>query len=264
MNSSSKRPGKTALITGGSGGIGLELARQFAAQGHDLVLVSRNRDALEAAAGTLEGEYAIRATVIPADLADPDAPSRIFDTARAEGIEIEFLVNNAGFGLGGEFSKTDINTELDMIQVNVSALVHLTKLFMQPMLARKSGRIMNVASTAAFQPGPLMSIYYATKAFVLSFSEALDEELRNSGVTVTCLCPGTTATHFAENAGVTNSGVFARTQKADAVARFGYEAMLSGERVAIPGFRNKIMVQAERLASRKLITRLVRTAQENR
>ena len=264
MNSSSNSPRKTALITGGSGGIGLELARQFAAHGHDLVLVSRNRDALEAVAGTLEGKYAIRATVIPADLADPDAPSRIFDTVRAERIEIEFLVNNAGFGLGGEFSETDINTELDMIQVNVSALVHLTKLFMQPMLARKSGRIMNVASTAAFQPGPLMSIYYASKAFVLSFSEALDEELRNSGVTVTCLCPGTTATHFAENAGVTNSGVFARAQKADDVARYGYEAMLKGERVAIPGFRNKIMVQAERLASRKLITRLIRTAQENR
>ena len=264
MKSSSKSQRKTALITGASSGIGLELARQFAAHGHDLVLVSRNRDALEAAAGTLEGKYAIRATVIPADLADPDAPSRILDTVRAEAIDIEFLVNNAGFGLGGQFSETDVNTELDMIQVNISALVHLTKLFMQPMLARRSGRIMNLSSTAAFQPGPLMSIYYASKAFVLSFSEAIDEELRNSGVTVTCLCPGTTATNFAENAGVTNTGVFARTQSADEVARFGFEAMMKGERLAIPGMRNKIMVQAERLVSRKLVTRLIRTAQENR
>ena len=264
MNSSSKSTRKTALITGASGGIGLALARQFAAHGHDLVLVARTRDALEAAAGTLEGKYAIRATVIPADLADPDAPSRILDAVRAEGIEIEFLINNAGFGLGGEFMETDVNTELDMIQVNVSALVHLTKLFMQPMIARKSGRIMNVSSTAAFQPGPLMSIYYASKAFVLSFSEALAEELRNTGVSVTCLCPGTTETKFAETAGVTNTGVFARMQSADDVGRFGYEAMMRGERVAIPGLRNKIMVQAERFASRKLITRLIRTAQENR
>ena len=259
-------PRKTALITGGSGGIGLELARQFAAHGHDVVLVARNRDALEAVAGKLEGKYAIRATAIPADLADPDAPSRIFDMVRAEGIQIEFLVNNAGFGLGGEFAETDINTELDMIQVNVSAVVHLTKLFMQPMILRRSGRIMNVASTAAFQPGPLMSIYYATKAFVLSFSEAIDEELRNTGVTVTCLCPGATATGFHETAGVTNSRLLTKfgVQKAEDIGRAGYESMMRGERVAVVGLRNKIMIQAERLGPRKLITRISRLAQENR
>ena len=257
---------KTALITGGSRGIGLELARQFAAHGHDVILVARHRDALEAAAGTLEGKYAIRATVIVADLADPEAPQRIFDVARNEGIDVEFLVNNAGFGLGGEFADTDVNTELDMIQVNVSALIHLTKLFMQPMLIRKSGRIMNVASTAAFQPGPLMSVYYGTKAFVLSFSEAIAEELRESGVTVTCLAPGATATGFAETAGVTNSRLHTRLglQKADDVARYGYAAMVRGERVAIAGIRNKIMIQSERFAPRALVTKLARLAQENR
>ncbi len=257
---------KTALITGSSGGIGLELAHQFAAHGHDVILVARRRDALEAVAGTLEGKYAIRATVIPADLADPDAPQRLFDSVRNEGIEVDFLINNAGFGLGGKFADTDVNTELDMIQVNVSALVHLTKLFLQPMLKRKSGRIMNVASTAAFQPGPLMSVYYGTKAFVLSFSEAIDEELRNTGVTLTCLCPGATATKFAEVAGVSNSRLLTKVgvQKADDIARFGYAAMMRGERVAIAGLRNKIMIQSERFAPRALVTRIARLAQENR
>ena len=257
---------KTALVTGGSAGIGLELAKQFAAHGHDVILVARHRDALEAAAGTLEGKYVVRATVFPADLADPDAPQRIFDAVRNEGLDVEFLVNNAGFGLGGEFAGTDVNTELDMIQVNVSALIHLTKLFLQTMLIRKSGRILNLASTAAFQPGPLMSVYYGTKAFVLSFSEAIAEELRHTGVTVTCLCPGATATGFADTAGVSNSRLFGKVgiQKADDIARYGYAATMRGERVAIPGIRNKIMIQSERFAPRALVTKLARLAQENR
>jgi short-subunit dehydrogenase len=256
----------TALITGGSSGIGLELAREFAAHGHDLVLVARNLDQLEAAAGTIEGRFGVKVTVFSMDLSDPDSPQRLFDMVRNEGIDVDFLVNNAGFGLGGEFAETDVNRELDMIQVNVASLVHLTKLFVQPMLRRKSGRILNVASTAAFQPGPLMSIYYATKAFVLSFSEALAEELRNSGVTVTCLCPGATETNFALVAGVGNSRLFGTVglQKADDIARYGYAATMRGERVAIPGARNKIMVFGERFAPRALVTRLSRLTQENR
>lgn len=257
---------KTALITGGSAGIGLELARQFAAHGHDLVLVARHRDALEAAAGSLEGKYRVKVSVFSFDLAEPDSPQRLFDAIRAEGIHIDYLINNAAFGLGGEFADTDLDTELEMIQVNMTAVVHLTKLFMQPMLKKKSGRIMNVSSIAAFQPGPLMSIYYASKAFLLSFSEALAEELRNSGVTVTCLCPGPAATGFAERAGTTNSRLFAKVgvQKAEEIGVYGYGAMMRGERVAIPGMRNKVMVQAERLAPRALLTRMVRLAQENR
>lgn len=257
---------KTALITGGSAGIGLELARQCAKHGHNLVLVARHRDTLEAAAGTLEGKHGVKVTVLPMDLADPDSPQRLFDAVRSEGIHVDYLINNAGFGLGGEFADTDINTELDIIQVNMSAVVHLTKLFMQPMLKEKSGRIMIVASTAAFQPGPLMSIYFASKAFLLSFSEALAEELRNTGVTVTCLCPGATATGFAERAGISNSRLFTKVgvQKAEDIGVYGYAAMMRGERVAIAGMRNKIMIQAERLAPRAMLTRLVRLAQENR
>lgn len=261
-----KSSGLTALITGGSGGIGLELARQFAAHGHDLVLTARNRDTLEAVAGTIEGKHGVKVTVIADDLTDPDAPQRLFDAVAAENIDIHFLVNNAGFGLGGEFVDTDVRRELEMVQVNIVALIQLTKMYLPAMIKRRSGHILNLASTAAFQPGPLMSVYYASKAFVLSFSEALDEELRNSGVSVTCLCPGATATNFAETAGVGNSKLFATIggTTAEQVAEYGYEAMIRGERVAVVGTRNKIMVQAERFAPRKLVTMLSRKAQENR
>ncbi|MEO5903561.1 MAG: SDR family oxidoreductase [Gemmatimonadaceae bacterium] len=265
MNAKTNSSGLTALVTGASSGIGLELAKQFASHGHDLVITSRHRDRLEAVAGTIEGKFGGKVTVIPDDLTDPAAPRRLFDAIRAENIDVHFLVNNAGFGLGGEFADTDITRELELIQINITALTHLTKLFLPAMLKRKSGRILNVASTAAFQPGPLMAVYYASKAYVLSFSEALDEELRNSGVSVTCLCPGPTDTNFAETAMVGNSKLFAKVAaKADHVANVGYEAMMKGERVEIAGLRNKVMVQAERFAPRNLVTRLVRMAQENR
>ena len=261
-----KREKLTVLITGGSRGIGLELAKQFAAHGHDLILVARTRDALEAAAGILEGKHGIKVTVLVYDLADPQCPQRLFDAVTAEGMQVDVLVNNAGFGLGGEFAETDLSRELDMIQVNVASLVHLTKLFMQPMILRRRGRILNVGSIAGFQPGPLMSIYYATKAFVLSFSQAIDEELRNTGVTVTCLCPGATATNFAERAGISNSVLFSLTGLADAedVARYGYAATMRGDRLAIPGIKNRAMVQAQRLIPRAIVTRLARKVQENR
>jgi short-subunit dehydrogenase len=256
----------TALITGASTGIGLELAKEFASHGHDVVLVARNRDALEALAGMLEGRHGVKATVLVFDLADPDAPQQLFDAIEAEAIEIDFLVNNAGFGLGGAFADTDIERELAMVQVNVTSLMHLTKLFMQPMLRRKRGRILNVGSTAGFQPGPFMSIYFATKAFVLSFSQAIDEELRGTGVTVTCLCPGTTDTEFAERAGITNTRLFQLAGIADAepIARFGYEATMKGVRLAIPGMKNKSHVQGLRFLPRSLVTYLARKVQETR
>jgi uncharacterized protein len=257
---------QTALVTGGSGGIGLELARVLARHQFDLVLVARSRDTLEAAAGQLEGAFDVTAHVFASDLRRVESPQTIFDFLSNEGISIEVLVNNAGFGLGGEFVETDVQRELDMIQVNISALTHLTKLFVPGMVKRQSGRVLNVASTAAFQPGPLMAVYYATKAYVLSFSEALAEELRNTGVTVTALCPGPTETAFADVAQMTNSRLFKTFGVADAesVAEYGYDAMMHGKRMAIPGIRNKIVAQANRFAPRALSARLARLAQESR
>ena len=255
---------KTALITGGSMGIGLELAKQFAAHGHDLVLVARNVDQLEAAAGKIEGKYGVSVRTISMDLTDGDAPPRLFDSLTADGVQIDFLVNNAGFGLGGEFADTDIDRELDMIQVNCSALIHLTKLFLPAMLKRKEGRILNLASLASFQAGPGHSIYYASKAFVLSFSEAIAEELRRTGVTVTALCPGPTESNFAERAGTSKSRLFtqAKVASAEDVARFGYAEMMKGTRVAIPGMQNKLMVQAQRIAPRILVNRIAGRMQD--
>ena len=263
VNGSARR---TALITGGSGGIGLELAKVLARNDFDVVLVARKRDALEAAAGQLEGKFNVTAHVFAADLRRQDAPQAIFDFLRSENIPVEVLVNNAGFGLGGEFADTDLDRELEMIQVNIAALTQLTKLFLPAMIKRKSGRILNVASTAAFQPGPLMSVYYASKAYVLSFSEALSEELRDSGVTVTALCPGPTKTDFAATAKVGHSRLFTLFGVADAasVAEFGYLAMMQGKRVAIPGIRNKLVAESHRFFPRDLVTKVARMAQETR
>ena len=265
----SKRNGAqrpTALVTGGSGGIGLEMAKVLARHGFDLVLVARSRDTLEGVAGKIEGQYEVKAHVFAADLRRREAPEEIFDFLRNESIPIEVLVNNAGFGLGGEFSETELTRELEMIQVNIAALTHLTKLFLPAMIKAKSGRILNLASTAAFQPGPLMAVYYATKAYVLSFSEALAEELRNTGVTVTALCPGPTRTDFAAEANVSNSRLFSLFGSADAgdVAEFGFRAMMDGTRVAIPGFKNKLVAQANRFSPRAITAKVVRIAQENR
>jgi len=257
---------QTALVTGGSGGIGLEIAKVLARNGFDLVLVARKRDTLEAAAGQIEGKFDVRVQVFAADLRRPDAPQTIFNFLHNENIPIEVLVNNAGFGLGGEFADTKIQRELEMIQVNIAALTHLTKLFLPPMIKHKSGRVLNVASTAAFQPGPLMAVYYATKAYVLSFSEALAEELRDSGVTVTALCPGPTRTRFAASAEMTKSRLYTAFGIADAadVAEYGYTAMMHGRRVAIPGIKNKILAQANRFTPRMVTAKVGRMARETR
>lgn len=255
----------TALITGASSGIGAEFARVFAEQGHDLILVARRVDALEAVAGQVEGKYGVRATVLPADLSDPAAPGELFEAINGADLRVDILVNNAGFGLAGEFAETDVERELEMIQVNVAAVTHLTKLFVRPMMQRHTGGILNVASVAALFPGPLRSVYYATKAYVLSLSEALAEELRESGVRVTALCPGPTATEFhAVSGGAPERFGSSRVADAHSVARFGYEALQGGVRVAIPGFQNKLAVQARRLAPRGVVTRLVRQVQERR
>ncbi|HEV2750033.1 MAG TPA: SDR family oxidoreductase [Gemmatimonadales bacterium] len=257
---------RVALITGASSGIGLELVRLFAHDGHDLVLVARREEGLRELAEQLMDRYDVRATVIAADLADPAAPPEIARRVAAAGLEVEFLVNNAGFGLAGEFTRTDVTTELRMIQVNVAALTHLTKLFLPGMVAEHQGAVLNVASTAGFVPGPLMAVYYATKAYVISFSEALAEEFRNSGVTVTVLCPGATRTEFQERAGIDlEARMFRGPWVADAasVARAGYDGMRRGKRLVVPGLFNKVMVAATRLASRALLAKAVRRVQES-
>jgi uncharacterized protein len=255
----------TALVTGASSGIGLALSRILAKNGFDVVLVARTASKLQDAAKELQ-KSGVSADVIASDLSRPNAAADIVAELKRRNIEIEILVNNAGYGLAGPFVDNDLQRELDMIQVNIVALTQLTKLLLRPMVTQKRGRILNVASTAAFQPGPLMAVYYATKAYVLSFSEAIADELRDSGVTVTTLCPGPTQTGFAEIANMTQSRLFTlmRPMSSEDVARAGYRGMMSGKRIVIPGAKNKMLVQSLRVSPRRTVTALVRKFQENR
>jgi short-subunit dehydrogenase len=247
------RTEKTALVTGASAGLGAELAKLFSADGHDVVLVARRRDRLEELAASLEKEHGVRATVLPEDLADAGAPERI--VAALAGRPIEFLVNNAGFGTTGAFAEAPLARELSMVTVNVTALVHLTGLLLPAMIARKSGRILNLGSTAGFVPGPFMAGYYASKAFVNSFTEALSFELRGTGVTATVSCPGATATEFAAVAGNDKSPLFeARVMGAAEVAAHAYGAMMRGVPLAIVGAKNNLRIQSLRLAPRSMAT----------
>ena len=255
----------TALVTGASGGIGRDLAKLLAAGGHDLILVARSVDALEVLAAELRREHGVEAAVVGADLSEPDAAARVATQVEARGQRVDVLVNNAGVGLYGAYLETDGARELQMVQLNVVALTQLTKLLLPAMAARRAGRIMNVASVAAFQPGPYMAVYYATKAYVLSYSEALAEELSGSGVTVTCLCPGVTSTGFQATAQLRGSRLGQRSITMDSatVARAGYDGMMRGKRIVIPGALNKALVQSLRLTPRRLVTRIVRTIQRS-
>lgn len=241
-------------MTGASAGIGKELASLFAADGHDLVLVARSSAKLEALAADLTKAHGVTAHAIAADLADPSAPAKVEEQAKQRGLAIDFLVNDAGFGSNGAFLDLDVTRELQMVDVNVRALVELSHRFARPMRDRRFGRIMNVASTAGFQPGPFMATYYATKAFVISFSEALAFELEGTGVTVTCHCPGATATEFAAIAGNENTRLFQRSGVADArsVAAHAYRAMMNGEVLSIHGALNWLGMQSLRLAPRSV------------
>jgi len=254
---------ETALITGASSGIGLDLARLFAKDGCDVVLVARSEGKLRELAAELERDCGVKAHVIALDLAQPHAAQALVQRLP---VAIDILVNNAGFGVTGPFVETDLAKELEMIQVNIVALTELTKLLLPPMVARRRGRVLNVASTAAFQPGPLMAVYYATKAYVLSFSEAIADELRDSGVTVTALCPGPTETGFAAVADMTTTRLFnvAKPMSSADVARAGYAAMKRGRRVVIPGVKNKLLTQSVRVSPRRLVTTIVRKLQESR
>lgn len=255
----------TALVTGASGGIGEELARLFAAGGHDLVLVARSRDKLARLAAELKDAHGVSARVVASDLSRPEAPREIFEELRGAGVPVDALINNAGFGSYGLFAETDLKSELELLQVNVAALTHLTKLFLPAMLGRRRGYVMNVASTAAFQPGPLMAVYYASKAYVLSFSEALSNECEGTGVRVSALCPGPTETGFVAAAGMGDSKLFDRgAMSARAVAEAGYRGLLDGRRVVIPGLRNNLLARSIGFFPRGLVTKVVRGIQEKR
>ncbi len=253
-----------ALVTGASKGIGAELAEQLAADHWNLILVARGEGELETLAGALRAKYGIQAAVLAADLARPNASIDLWRRVSALAVKVEVLVNNAGFGLLGSFQETPITRELEMIQVNITALTELTKLALPALLERRRGWILNVASTAGFVPGPFMSVYYASKAYVLSFSEALVCELAGSGVSVTVLCPGPTRTQFATTAHSGDSKLFqgGRAMEAAPVARAGLAGLFAGKAIVVPGLQNKLMIQALRIAPRWLVRRITRSMQQ--
>jgi len=250
---------EVALITGASMGIGRELAKIFAADGRDLALVARSEDKLRDLAQELEGAHGIRAHVVPADLTDPGAPAAVFAAFDSKGLELDYLVNNAGFGANGPFAELPLQSQMDMMHVNMDALVALTHLALQGMLARHKGRILNIASTAGFQPGPDMAVYYASKSFVLLFSEGIAEEVKDQGVTVTAHCPGATATNFPGTAGNDTSILFRLgAAPADKVARHAYRSMMKGKVVAIEGLMNWLSAFAVRFGPRALVRKITR------
>jgi hypothetical protein len=254
---------KTALITGASFGIGMEFARIFAREGYNLVLVARSADKLRQLASELEKAHGARSLILAIDLTEPGAPAYVLDQTTRADIQVDVLVNNAGFGQYGLFAELDLEECLRQIQLNVTTLTHLTRLYLPEMIARESGRILNVASTAAFQPGPLMAVYFATKAYVLHLSEALANELDGSGVIVTCLCPGATATEFHKRANATGMRLLKfGSMDARTVAEDGYRAMMSGKPVVISGFRNWLLAQSVRFSPRRLVTAIARKTQE--
>ncbi|ADR21867.1 short-chain dehydrogenase [Marivirga tractuosa] len=255
---------KTALITGASSGIGMELAKIHAQKGDNLVLVARSEQKLNDLKKELESQYKITATVIALDLSNPEAAHQLFDLTEKDNIQVDYLINNAGFGDFEEFQKSDLNKAMQMIDLNTKSLTILSKLYLDGMVERKSGRIMQLASTASFQPGPLMAVYYATKHYVLAFSEAIAEELKGSGVTVTALCPGPTSSGF-QNAADLGESKLVKDKKLPTsaeVARYGYKSMMNGKRVAIHGFQNKMMAFSVRFTPRNWVTALVKKLSE--
>lgn len=246
-----------ALITGGSTGIGRELAKIFAANKFNLVLVARDEARLKQVADELRATHNIETKILVKDLSLASSPQEIFDGLRDTPISV--LVNNAGFGWRGAFAETDVQRQaLDMMHVNMDSLVVLTRLFLPLMLARKKGRILNVASVAAFQPGPFANIYFATKAFVLSHSQALSEELKDSGVTVTALCPGSTRTEFFERANMKDARYDGFMMDAGTVAQAGFDGLIRGKRIVIPGLLNKFTARLTHIMPTGVLLKIVR------
>ena len=255
-----------AIITGASSGIGRDFAEMFARDNYDLILVARRREALESISRTLSERYGISCDPFVADLAKRLERERLAVRLRSVDQNIGALVNNAGIGTHGYFRETDIERELEIVEVNIAALTHLTKLVLPGMLARRTGRIVNISSVAAFQPGPLMSVYYASKAYVQSFSEALSEEMVGTGVTVTAVCPGPTESEFQSSSGLHPDAptVGSALMTSREVVELAYDGVTQGKRVVVTGLRNKMVVFANRVLSRKRMTRLVRRLQERR
>ncbi|SEL15772.1 SDR family NAD(P)-dependent oxidoreductase [Haloferax larsenii] len=256
------RDAPVALVTGASGGIGRELADLLAADGHDLVVVARSEADLRELAAEVNDAYGTAVVVLVKDLAERAAPREIFEALRDREIEVDVLVNNAGFATFGPFVDIGLDREVDEIEVNTTALTQLTKLFLPGMLDRESGQILNLGSTASFQPGPLMAVYYATKAYVLSFSEALAEECRGTGVTVTALCPGPTETGFQSRADMEDSRLLeGGVMDARKVAKAGIRGMNAGKVVVVPGTQNWLGSVLVRFLPRWLVRRIVKVAQ---
>ena len=250
---------ETALITGASSGIGLELADIMASNGINVVLTARSEEKLNALKQRIEQNHTAKAYVIAADLTDEQTPELIYNKINELNLNIHYLINNAGFGDYGYFHNANWSKQAGMIDLNIKSLTHLTHLFSRPMIERGQGKIMNVASTASFQAGPLMSVYYATKHYVLAFSEAIAEELEDFGITVTALCPGPTESGFQSKAEMEESrliNTFTMPSSRE-VANYGYRAMMKGKRVAVHGWLNKILVQSIRFTPRKLASKIV-------
>jgi short-subunit dehydrogenase len=263
-----RRPGsgQTALVTGASGGIGVDLADCFARDGYDVIVTARSQAALEQVASRLAREHSIAATPIPCDLAEAGGARKLAQSVAASGLRVDVLVNNAGYGHAGPFTSSDLETQVGMIDLNVRALVELTHLYWDAMRERRRGGVLNVASTAAFQPGPFMAVYYASKAFVLSFSEALWEEARGTGVKVSCLCPGPTLSGFRARAGTdkTKLAAAARQVPSMPVAEAGYRAFQNDERVVVTGARNRLVARLVPMLPRRTVLRMVRELQSPR
>jgi short-subunit dehydrogenase len=250
---------QTALVTGASSGIGREFAVLLASHGHNLVLVARRADELNQLKSKVEIDYGVRACVFSKNLADVSACDDLHAELKRQGITVDILINNAGFGDYALFSQADWKKLDDMMQLNMVTLTRMTKLFLPGMLERRQGRILNVASTAGFQPGPLMAVYFATKAYVLSFSQALASEVEGTGVTVTTLCPGPTQSGFSDAAAAGKSKLFRRKLRSSReVAKFGYRAMMKGKLVAIHGIGNWLLINSTRLAPRRILLKVVR------
>ena len=251
---------EVVLITGPTSGIGHALANIFAQEGHDLVLVGRDERKLQALRSDIEEKFKVSVRTIVQDLSRPTAAVHVHDICKKRDIHIDILVNNAGFGLYGEFIKTDVLAERDLVQVNVVAVSELAKLFAKDMAQRKRGRILNVASIAGFFPGPFMATYYASKAYVLSLSEALCEELRGTGVTVSILCPGLTNTNFGATTHMNDPESFLKGMDASEVGMHAYLGVMKGKRIIVPGFKNKLFVFLPRFLPRYLVTRILARA----
>ncbi len=255
---------KTALITGASSGIGEEFARIHAENGGDLIIVARSEDKLDVLKKELEDTYNINALIIAKDLTHSNAPKEVYNEIKKQGIQVDYLINNAGFGGLGKFQERKLELGLSMIHLNISALTSLTHLFLSDFVQRNEGKILNVSSTASLMPGPMQAVYFATKAYVTSFSNAIAEELRKTNVTVTNLMPGATKTAFAQVSGMNKTPLFKKTASARSVALDGYKGMLAGKLDVISGltFSQKIMTSMIAFTPKKLVLRQVSKMQE--